>query len=128
MVCERRVGRLVPGSDNTAGVFHLHVERGEIVPGDVVHIDGPGFDIEDVIEDLRLAGHPIDAVCAGQTVEVRMAHEIFHEASVYLVEAEEDEEIASVRERFGDVGRIPPAPRMAPAENPEANTEAYVRW
>lgn len=128
MVSERRVGRLVPGSDNTAGVFQLHVERGEIARGDVVHIDGPGFDIEDVIEDLRIAGHPIDVARAGQSVEVRMAHEIFHEASVYLVESEEDEEIDSIRERFGDVGRIPPAPRMAPAEDAEANTEAYLRW
>lgn len=126
MVRERRVGSLVPGSKSTAGVLHLHVEHGEIARGDVVHIDGPGFDLEDVIEDIRLAGHPIDAAHAGQTVEVRLTHEIFHEAGVYLLEAEG--EIDGLRGRFGEVGRIPPAPRMAPAEEPEDNTEAYVRW
>lgn len=128
MVRERRVGSLIPTEDNTAGVFHLHVERGEIARGDVIHIDGPGFDIEDVIEDLRIAGHPIDTARAGQTVEVRLAHEIFHEAAVYLVEPEPDEGLEEIRERFGHIGRIPPAPRMAPAEEPEANTEAYLRW
>ncbi len=128
MVRERRIGSLIPTEDSSAGVFHLAVERGEIVRGDVVHIDGPGFDIEDVIEDLRVAGYPIDAARAGQTVEVLLAHEIFHEAAVYLVESEPDEAMEQIRERFGDTGRIPPAPRMAPAEKAEENTEAYIRW
>lgn len=101
---EEHVGR-VQGYRPETQAANVHVERGHLELGDIVHFEGRDTDFEEAITSLRQNRQPVQAVHEGQEAEIWVRRPVAEGSEVRRVkDPYEDGQAEILGQFFGRVG------------------------